>query len=168
MGRMANGLRTHLGLLMGPAVVGSMISLMWYHVFFTFDWHFQETDESAFTDTVIPIIAMFHAIVAGHILNKVWEEYKVVRRCLRDKDKDTFLRCRDDRIPIAIHLLLGSMSVVIQVLTLLVHFEKPFAGIAANFSVAFVLTLYWKVATNLDNPLRGAWYKDQIPKDWFE
>ncbi len=167
MGRVTNGLYAHLGLLVKPAIVGSLIGLIWYFVFFSLDWHFREADESAFTDSVIPVIAMFHAIVAGHILNKVWEEYKVVRRCLRDKDKATFMRCRDDRIPIAIHLLLASMSIVIQAMTLLIHFERPFAGVAANFSVAFVLTLYWEVATNLDNPLKGVWYRE-IPRDWLE
>ena len=162
-----NGLRVHLKLFIKPILLGILAGLVW-HRFFHGRLHFLEGDESALTDSVIPTIAMFHAIVAGHVLAKVWDEYKTVRHCLRSQDKDTFLQCKDDRIPMAIHMLLGSMSFVIQALIMMVHYDGVLAGVVSSSSLAFVLMLYWEVATNLDDPFKGVWYVGQIPSDWLK
>lgn len=164
-----NGLRVHLFMFVRPVAVSLVLSIgVWYWIFYRLGVSFFESDESTFTDAIVPTLAMFHAIVAGHVLIKVWDEYKVVRRCVKKGDKKTFMECRDDRIPLAIHMLLASLSVIIMVLVMLLHYDGPGAGIASTSSVAFVLTLYWEVATNLDNPFKGVWYRDQIPKDWFK
>jgi hypothetical protein len=165
----SNGLRQHVRMIVVPAVVSLSLAIgLWYGIFFRLGLGLLESDESVFTDAIIPTLAMFHAIVAGGVLNKVWEEYKIVRHCVKTKDKDTFMKCRDDRIPLAIHLLLGSLSLIIMALVMMLHYDSAGAGIASTFSVAFVLTLYWEVATNLDNPFKGAWYVNQIPKEWFD
>lgn len=159
----------YLPLLLRPTLIGILIGpVLWYLIFFRFGFHFLEEDESAFTDSFIPILAMFHAIVAGHVLAKVWDEYKTIRHCVESKDKDKFTQCKTDRIPVVIHMLLGSMSVAIQGMAMMLHFKEAFAGIIANFALAFVLALYWEVATNLDNPWKGVWYVNQIPKDWLD
>lgn len=164
-----NELLVCLWLFVRPIIAGLINGpILWYLVFYRFNISIVEADESAFTDTGIPVLAMFHAIIAGHVLVKVWDEHKLVRRCIREDDRDSFVQCMDDRIPKVIHMLLGSLSVIIISLTLLVHFEGPLAGIALNFSVAFVLGLYWEVATNLDNPSKGVWYVGRIPKEWLD
>jgi len=156
----------HLKLFVRPLLGSTFIGIIWYSLFYKFHLHIIEADEPAFTDFGIPVLAMFHAIVAGGVLVKVWEEHKIVQRCIRDKDRDTFRRFMNDRIPVAIHMLLGCMSVIIQFLTMIIHFEGVFAGVAINTSIAFVLGLYWEVATNLDDPSKGVWYSE-IPREWF-
>ena len=160
-------LLVYLQLFIRPTIVALLVAIVWYFIFRRFGFSIPEADESAFTDAGIPVIAMFHAIVAGGVLVKVWEEHKAVLRCIKKEDRNAFLDCVQSRIPMVIHLLLGSMSIIIIFLTMMIHFEGALGGIAMNSSVAFVLALYWEVATNLDDPVKGVWYVGKIPKDWL-
>ena len=157
----------YLKLLIRPICVGSLMSCAWYYFFFLTGLSFLEADESAFTDVIIGLLGMFHAIIAGGILNKVWGEAQKARHCIRVGDRETFVECKDDRIPGVIHLLLGSMSLIIQAHVMMIHFVGAFGGIASSFSMAFVLTLYWEVATSLDDPLSDVWDMGEIPPDWL-
>jgi hypothetical protein len=162
-----NGLFVHLKLFVKPLLFGILSALIWYR-FFYLKIYFAEEDESAFTDCIIPTCFMFHALIAALVLTKVWDEYKMVRQCVRTKDRDSFRRCKDDRIPMAIHMLLGTLSFIGAVLVMLIYHREVLAGVASNFSVAFILTLYWEVSTNLDDPFRGVWYVGQVPPEWFK
>ena len=157
-----------LPLLVKPTLMSIGICLLWYYVFYRYNISVLEADESAFTDSLIPTLAVFHAIVASVVLSKVWNEYTFVKRCIRKDDVEAFRDCLHERIPRAIHLLLLVWSVLIQAATLVLHWQSPGAGIFANFCIAFTLVLYWEVATNLDNPHKAVWYTNQIPKEWLE
>lgn len=154
-------------LFVRPLIASVMLSALWYFCFFRYGICFRDADESGFTDAVIPILAAFHAIVAGFALNKVWTEYIIVQRCIKMQDKDGFLAIRDDRIPMPVHFLLGSIAFLIQGLVSMLHYEEVVAGIASTFAVSFVLVMYWEVAINLDNPRKAVWYVNKIPEDWF-
>lgn len=159
---------TKLRLFIRPVIASSVLSLIWYYGLFQNDVSFLDADESGFTDAIIPILAAFHAIVAGFVLNKVWSEYSAVQRCIRISDKESFLSMRDDRIPIPIHFLLGSLAFMIQGLVMSLHYEGVWAGALSTFCISFVLVMYFEVATNLDNPKKGVWYVGRIPQDWLE
>ena len=147
-------------------MVSVLAAGLWYFLFFRGGFDVGKSDETALTNTLIPVLAAFHSILAAAVLSKVWEEFKSIRRCVQNKDEAGFFRCLQDRIPAAIHLLLAVMSTLIVVGTMLVHYENTWAGILVVGAIAFVLALYWQVATNLDNPLCGVWYVDQIPAEW--
>lgn len=166
--RTRHPLRKQLTLFIRPFIASTVLAVFWYVCFFETGIGFEDADESVFTDAIIPVLATFHAIVAGFALNKVWSEYTIVQRCLKTNDREAFIAIRDDRIPMPIHFLLGSIAFLIQVLVMLQNYEGPDAGMAATFAISFVLVLYWEVATNLDDPKTGVWYVDRIPTQWFE
>jgi hypothetical protein len=112
-------------------------------------------DESAITNMVVPICAMFHSILAAMVLSKVWEEFKIVRRCIREEDRATFDICSQERIPGIIHLLLATTSIIIIVGAMLVEYENPLSGMFSVGCLSFFLVLYWEVATTLDNPAKA-------------
>jgi len=156
----------NMAILLYPTLASLLAAGLWYFIFFHPRFDVGKSDETALTNTLIPVLAAFHSILAAAVLSKVWEEYKLIRRCVRNRDKEGFSRCLEDRIPPAIHLLLVVMSVLIVVGTMLVHYENVGAGILVVGAITFVLALYWQVATNLDNPNRGAWYVNEIPTEW--
>lgn len=150
----------NLALLVRPLIAAVVIGGgLWYFVFHKF-LHVLEEDESAYTDAGVPVFAMFHAVIAARILGDVWEKHKKYQRCRNANDNEGMEECKKDRIPMAIHLLIGAMSVITQAHAMLFNFEGAFAGIFYNASLAFVLGLYWEVATTLDNPSKGPWYAD--------
>lgn len=156
----------HIKMLILPVIIGAGAAALWYFVFFLRGINVGKADETAITNTLIPVLATFHAIIAAAVLSKVWEEFKSIRRCVRDNDEAEFFRCLEDRIPITIHLLLAAMSLLIVASAMLVQYEHASAGLLVVGGLGFVLTLYWQVATNLDNPLCGVWYADEIPAGW--
>jgi len=158
--------RPYLSILIYPTMLSVGAAGLWYFFFFHQRFDVGKSDETALTNTLIPVLAAFHSILAAAVLSKVWEEYKVIRRCVLNHDRDGFSRCLQDRIPPAIHLLLAVMSVLIVVGTMLVHYDNVGAGILVVGAIAFVLALYWQVATNLDNPQCGAWYVNEVPAEW--
>jgi hypothetical protein len=157
----------HLRLLIRPTIAGVLVSLVWYYMFFNV-LYFVENDEPVFSNVVLNMIGMFHAIIAGGVLNKVWDDFKKVMHCVKEEDQAGFTKLRDEKIPPAIHLLLAVMSIVIQWLLMNVHQESAYSGINANFCVAFVLALYWEVATNLDDVHNGIWYRGKIKPEWLK
>jgi hypothetical protein len=164
--RRLSSVRPYFSILLYPSLASILSAGLWYLVFFRRGFDVGKSDETALTNTLIPVLAAFHSILAAAVLSKVWEEFKTIRRCVQNQDEAGFFRCLQDRIPPAIHMLLAVMSTLIVVGTMLVHYDNSWAGILVVGSISFVLALYWQVATNLDNPLCGAWYVNQIPPEW--
>jgi 1,4-dihydroxy-2-naphthoate octaprenyltransferase len=158
--------RPYLSILLYPTTIAVLAAGLWYVLFYHTQFDVGKSDETALTNTLIPVLAAFHSILAAAVLSKVWEEYKTIRRCVQNHDREGFARCLRDRIPPAIHLLLAVMSVLIVVGTMLVHYDNVGAGILVVGAISFVLALYWQVATNLDNPQCGAWYVNEVPTEW--
>ena len=158
--------RLYLSILFYPSMASILAAGLWYLLFFRRGFDVGKSDETALTNTLIPVLAAFHSILAAAVLSKVWEEFKLIRRCVQTQDEAGFFRCLQDRIPPAIHVLLAVMSIIIVVGTMLVHYDNSGAGLLVVGTISFVLTLYWRVATNLDNPLCGVWYVNEIPPAW--
>lgn len=159
-------IRPYFSILLVPALVSVGTGGVWWLLFFPYHWNVGKADETALTNTLIPVLATFHAILAAAVLSKVWEEFKTIRRCVQAGDEAAYRRCLQDRIPPAIHLLLAVMSILIVAGTMLIHYDNAIAGFLVVGAITFVLTLYWEVATNLDNPQCGAWYVNEIPLSW--
>ncbi len=157
----------HLTLLVRPLVIGVTLSAIWYQLFFANGIFLGKMDESAITNMVVPICAMFHSILAAMVLSKVWEEFKVVSRCIREEDRETFDICSHERIPGIIHVLLATMSIIIIVGAMLVEYENPLSGMFSVGCLSFFLVLYWEVATTLDNPAKAPWFIGRLPSDWL-
>ena len=158
--------KSHCRILVTPVLASSGAALAWYFVFFRLRINVGKADEVALTNTLIPVLATFHAILAAAVLSKVWEEFKQIRRCIYDGNEKGYVECLRDRIPMTIHLLLAVMSFLIVACSMLVEYQHACAGLLVVGGLAFVLSLYWEVATNLDNPVTGVWYVDRIPASW--
>jgi hypothetical protein len=157
----------HAMMLARPLACSVVIAFLWRYVFFDYKLNLGKSDETALTNMVIPICAMFHSILAAMVLGKVWEEFKVIRHCLLENDRERFQACMHERIPGMIHLLLGTMSMIIISGIMLIEYSNPWSGITAVGAVTFFLVLYWEVATTLDNPIKSPWFVGKIPSEWL-
>ncbi len=157
---------THLGMLLRPLGLSVTLSLTWWWLFFP-GINLGRKDETVLTNTLIPVLAAFHAILAAIVMNKVWEEFKTIRRCIRRKDKEGFRDSMHDRIPLTLHVLLGVMSFFIIVSVMMIEYESKWTGMFVVGTLTFMLVLYFEVAITLDNPAKAPWYTDKIPTEWL-
>ena len=156
----------HVWMLLKPAVAGVILVWIWQELR-KYGIEFPPTDEIPISSALLTV-GVAYGIMAALILDTVWQEYKTVGLCVRQDDLERFLESRDERIPATIHLLLGTMSFFLEGLIMLTHYDNIWAGRACVFLVAFVLVLYFEVATELDDPFRGVWYVERVPEEWLE
>lgn len=159
--------RETLKLLRQPFGLSILASLFWWVVIWRNEWFPMKGDEEMLSSGLIPTIGLFHAILAGHVVNVVWAEYKDALRCINSGNREGFKTCVRERIPYALHFLLGTMSIYLEVSTILYPYEKVISGVYSVFSLTFILVLYWKVATDLDDPRKAPWIAHLIPMEWL-
>jgi hypothetical protein len=110
-------------------MVSILAAGLWYFLFFRGGFDVGKSDETALTNTLIPVLAAFHSILAAAVLSKVWEEFKSIRRCVQNKDEAGFFRCLQDRIPAAIQRQRRWFSFVrCQIVTQSSAPDSPFMG----------------------------------------
>jgi hypothetical protein len=117
--------------------------------------------------SILPILGIVYGFFAGLTINTVWNEYKIMSTSVVTKNKDLFLQYRDEQIPIMLHILVGGIALVIQVLIILIDYENKYAAEIFIFSSAFLLTLTAIVVMEFDDPQSSTWFKEKIPADWL-
>jgi len=162
-----NSFKRHFILLLQPFAFSTVVSLAWWSWLYKNGIHFAKEDESSILTGVFLLLSVAYGITTAITFGSIWEKYqKVVRSVLRH-DMQTFLYYRDERIPIIIHLLILSFSFPILGFVGFIEYHTVSAGIASVFSTSFVLSLYWVVITELQNPAKSLWFAERIPKKWL-
>ncbi len=155
-----------LSFFVRPFICGVIASAIWYHLFYQFDVHIVKDDEDVLLGA-LSFFGIWHAIVAGLIITKVWTEYVETTKAIYDQDKKKFQQLMGCRIPLVVRMFLLILSLIIQLLFSVWCYETWWSGIGITFFIALVLVMFWEVAYNLDNPLKAVWYKELVPLDWF-
>ncbi len=164
--RRIKSLKRHLPLLLKPTFAAFAALFVWHWIRY-FGIHLNKNSEVPVTAAVIPTLGVAYSIMAALVLNTVWEEYKQVSICIVTNDMHKFLIYRDERIPMLIHLLLCVLSFFLLGSMMVLEYEDVWSGRCSVFATAFILVLYWVVATELDDPHRSVWFKERIPQDWL-
>lgn len=158
--------KRHVVLLAQPIALALFATYLWQKLH-TAGIHFPKADEASLTTAVIATLAIAFSILAGLVLNSIWEKYQKVVICVLKRDMDCFLLYRDERIPIVFHLLLASLSLPIIVMVMLLEYSSVWSGGASTFVVTLAISVYWLVATQLQNPAKSLWFAERIPPDWL-
>jgi hypothetical protein len=158
--------KRHTSLAVYAIGIAAFATVLWY-VAWQHGYHFSGADELSLTGAIVTTLGVAYGITAALILNYVWEKYNKVVICVFERDRDTFLFYRDERMPIMIRLLLASISVPLIIMVGALDYTQVWSGAAAVFSVSLVLALYWIVATKLEDPAKSAWLAERIPPEWL-
>ncbi len=113
------------------------------------------------------MIAIAYGVVAALVITSNWEKYKKMSSYVVRHQKDDFLAQRDEKMPVMLHILLGSMALAIQLFVMVTKYENNFAGILFVSVSAFFLCLIGIIALELDNPVRSIWFQKRIPTEWM-
>ena len=72
---------------------------------------------------------------------------------------------RDERLPIALHLLVIFVSLPLLGMIGMIDYQNVPTGIFSVFAVSFILSAVWIVIKHLEDPSRSAWIAERIPAD---
>lgn len=158
----------HLPIVLKPLVAGVVIVLFWRYVLVSNDIVFEKESENTLLFIVLPLVSFIYVIFASLAVTSVFNEYKTISRCVVKKDLDTFLLHRDEQLPLMMHMLVGAPSLILVILTSLFHYPDQLTGMFAIFMVVFMVVITWVIATELDDFAKSIWFKEKIPKEWFD
>lgn len=158
--------KRHTYILLKAFIVTLFPLLLWYQLRLR-GVYFAHEDETIIIGAAIATLGLAYGIMASLVLGSIWEKYKKVVISVLKHDKETFLCYRDERIPVMIHLFLFALSLPLLVMIALLEYRYLWSGIASVFSVSFILSLYWIVATELENPAKSPWFAERIPEEWL-
>lgn len=102
------------------------------------------------------------------MLMDVLQRHRNVNISIMKKDQETFLLYRQIRLPGLSKVLLGILSFFIVAVMSLMTFESWWTGPFVIFAVTFTLSAYWVVVTELEDPVRGVWFRNEVPREWLE
>jgi hypothetical protein len=160
--------RRHFPLLLKPFIAGTIALLFWEYIIHQFNLSLPKEAENPVLFIGVFLLALIYALFAGYAISKVLDEYKEISKAVVKNDIDSFLLYRDEELPILVHLLIGTISFFIIFFTILFPYHCEMLGMLINFIVVFIFTLVYVIVRELDDYYRSIWFKEKIPKEWYE
>jgi hypothetical protein len=117
--------------------------------------------------TAVLVHAAIFAIAAALILTGVWERSRDISRFVLARDKSSFMKIRDEKIPIAMHLVLAAFGTGVIVLLGAAHYPTAASGMLVMFTISFAMSLYFVVTLELQEPTTSVWFRARIPPEWL-
>ncbi len=161
--------KRHLPIVIKPLIASMIVVAIWRFIFFPNNIYFNKFAAEPIMFIILPLVAFIYVIFAGIATTSVFDQYKMISKCVVKKDLDNFLIYRDEQLPIMMHFLIAVPTLILITFVMLFNFEgHVFIAMATLFSVVFMLVLIWVIAAELDDFKKSIWFKAKIPKEWFE
>jgi len=162
--RITNVILRHGPMILKPATVAALMTIVWHYMYIN-KIYLDKSDMPLTTD--IPLIGICYGIFAALAINFTWSKYSEMSSAVVTRNKEKFLALRDEKMPIMLHIFLGSMALSIQLFVLLIDYENPVTGLLLVLAITYFLTLTAVIAIELDDPKRSIWFQKSIPSDWL-
>lgn len=159
--------KRHALLLFKTFVFSSTTTFMWYETWIR-GYRFAEDDKDIIIGAIIMTFGVTYGISLSWIFSGLGETYKKVVVAVLEKDERTLMMWRDERMPIAVHLSIGIPSLFLLGGIGAVSYRHVLTGGISIFAVSFMLVFFWYVAREIENPLKGAWFRERVDPWLFE
>jgi len=158
--------KRHGALLTKTFILSAIVTYAWYEAW-THGLHFPEDDKDVIIGAVITTFGVLYSITLSWIMIKVWDVYQKIVLAVLEQDKHVFLLYRDERMPIAFHLIIGAVSTPLLGMIGAIAYKHLLTGGISVFVVSLILILSWLVAAQIESPTKHGWFAERIPEDWF-
>jgi len=159
-------LRRNLLRLLLPLCLATLATVLW-HQCHKRGWHVPSHAEAMLATGILVLAAIF-AIAAALILDRIWERTRAISRYILTRNKRAFMEIRDEKMPIAMHLVLAASGLWVLVLLAAAEYPSSASGALVVFSSWFSMLLYFVVITDLQDPTTSVWFSSRIQPDWIE
>jgi hypothetical protein len=160
--------RRHTWLFAQPIVVGLLAVCVTSIFRYWTQTHFHPEDREYIITGPLAVLAIFHSVIAGHMIMDVVRRHRDVIIAIRRKDQEKFEDNRCFRLPGFLKLFLGILSTILVAYVSLIRFHYVWAEQLSVFSVTWVLSMFWVIITELEDPVNGAWFGKQVPEEWLQ
>lgn len=141
------------------------ITGFWYFLWLH-GWHFAEDDQEIQTGQNTNGLCAIYGIFIAWIIFGSKQKYDAVVTAVITKDHDTYLRYRDERPPIAVHLMVGMLSIPFLAMVVLAVYRHALMGAVSVFAFSTAIVGFWFVIAILENPTKSAWVDERTPASW--
>ncbi len=164
-----NLIKKHSPIVLESMLIAIIFMLFWRYILYPLDIHFSKHANEVILFMIAPMAGSGYALFAFMAVNSVFYQYQKISRSVVQNEMREFLTYRDEQLPIKIHLLIGAPSFFLAFLALSFNYEQDISiGAFSVFSVIFLLTFAWKIATDLDNFQNSVWFQKKVPPAWYE
>lgn len=152
--------------LIAPLVIAILATAIWWLCEWR-GWYLPQKAEGMLGTATLVLAAIF-AVAAALFLTGTWEHYQMIARCVLANDQRAFMQIRDEKMPIAVHLVLWISGLCVLILLGAAEYPTPAAGGVIIFVTAFAMSLYVFMIKDLQNPANSPWFVARIPPAWLE
>jgi hypothetical protein len=162
--RVMNVLKRHTPMIYKPAFAALVMLVIWHYM--RINNLYLEHSDLALTISM-GLWGVIYGVGAALTVTYNWEKYRDISSSVVRIDKDRFLEKRDEKMPVMLHIWLGTMALSIELFLMLIKYENVWVGRLIIFDSSFFLCLNGLIALELDNPIRSIWFQKSIPPDWM-
>jgi hypothetical protein len=152
--------------VLAPFVIASLMTAIWSFCR-AHGWYLPK-DADMMLSTAVLVLAAIFAIAAAMVLNGTWERSRKIACYVLTNDKKAFMEVRDEKLPIAMHLVLAALALSVLALLGAADYPTQASGTIIVFSAWFTILLYFVVVIELQDPTTSVWFQARIPQDWLD
>jgi hypothetical protein len=155
-----------LGILIKPFVISVIVSVLWVLIYNYIGFNSNlKLDEGIMASGTIALLGVFYALLTAFVFATVWQQWVSIEDAIKTRNKEEFIKHKDKRVPFTVKLLIVIFSFFLIVAFFLISFKNLILGVFSIFVITFILSMYWQVITDLDDPFTGIW-NVEVPKEW--
>ena len=156
--------KRHAVLLLWTFTLASNITAVWYELWIR-GYYLPEDDKElifCFVGALGVVYGVFMSLTAMAASGK----YDTVISTIFDRSKRKYLRYRDERPPIAMHLTIALLSIPFDGMFCFLPYRHMQTGVSCVFTMSVVVIAFWFLIAILEQPTKSAWVDERTPKDW--
>lgn len=154
-------------MLLRPTAITLVVLFLWYQLNWLHGVSFGEKGIDPIAITEVILVIPF-GLLATTVVTKVWENNNKIVDALFTRDDAKFLRYRDERIRVGIHIILIALASAIIGLAAMIPFEEMWEGLMVMTVVTFTHALIWEVIRLLEDPRQSHWIIERTPEEWLK
>ncbi len=125
--------------------------------------------DEAYGAIVLLPAGVLHGILLSNAFNVIWEQNEKIKDAIREGDFKKFVSYFFRRIPRQMKTYILVLSVIIVYSVACCDFGSLKANYISTWISAFIITMAWFAAYEMDDPLSAIWsIRKFIPKEWQE
>lgn len=144
----------------------TLTTVIW-HQFYKAGIHLTEKTHEILGVAILVLAAIF-AIAGAMILDGVWEHVQKMTRYVLTGNQRKFMLKRDERMPIAMHLVLGVAGLSVIALLGAADYPSSWSGIVIVFPTSCAMMLYFVVIGDMQDTTNSPWFEARVPKEWLK
>lgn len=157
----------HLRMLMRPVIITCMVDALWW-LMHSLGISFPEHGPNEMIITVVLVIVVPFGILAAEAIRTAWNKNEKIIESILPRNEHQFMRYRDEKILIAVHVMLIAFATMTVLLVGLFHYPEAWVGLTLVSITTFSFSLIWSIIRELEDPRRSQWIRERTPAKWFE